>query len=107
MKWRLVFLGGLVCAIVLGAWVPTLASSSTCSASGFTAYGDCYLELTGCEAGSCDYNAGTGGEGWVEGTNCTGYYGSCSGNWYMELSQCTGDAGFYCRVDNFGLPLIN
>lgn len=107
MKQRLMFLCGLVCAMALGAWVPTFASS-TCTASGFTAYGECYLELTGCAAGTCAYDAGSGGEGSVSGMNCTGYYGTCSGNWYMELSQCgEGGGTFYCRVDNFGLPLIN
>ena len=105
MRQRMVFAFGLACALILAWWTPTLASSNSCQA--FTAYGDCYIELTGCD-GDCDFNAGQGGEGWLQGSNCTGAYGVCTSDWYYELGVCGGGGStFYCTNHTFRVPLIN
>jgi len=97
---HLVFAGGLICAMVLAGMIPVAADS--CQA--FTAYGDCYIELTGC-SGSCSFDPGENGEGSLSGTNCTGAYGECVGEWGYELQVC-GGGSFYCGVHVWEYPLI-
>lgn len=98
---RLVFLGGLACAFILAGWMPASASGS-CQA--WTAYGDCYIELTGC-SGGCSFDPGENGQGSLTG-NCTGYGGACVGNWFLEASWCDGSGGMFTCEVRASLPLV-
>jgi hypothetical protein len=93
----LVFACGMLCALLLAG--RTIAADD-CFA--FTAYGDCYIELTGC-TGPCQFNPGENGEGSLTGTGCSGFSGACTGNWYFELSWCEDQGGSYiCKINAIG-----
>jgi hypothetical protein len=81
-----------------------VSASGSCQA--WTAYGDCYIELTGCEGG-CQFEQGPNGESSLSGTNCTGAYGQCVTGWYFELSWCGGEGPYYCGATAFQEPLVN
>ena len=101
MTGRIVFLGGMFAALLLAAVQPV--SADDCFA--YTAYGDCYIELTGCD-GNCTFDPGQNGEGSLTGENCTGFSGACIGNWYFELFECPDPppgAPFYCKISVFGI----
>lgn len=101
MRTQLKLAIGLAVALVVAAWTGATLRADSCQA--FTAYGDCYIELTGC-SGGCTYDPGQGGEGSLEGTDCTGASGSCVGDWYYELAM---SGSTWASVHVFRDPLIN